>query len=193
MDSIQTPTVVTKILSVANKLAPIAGVAHGFLAEPMADGRGFGGIAEYINNRVIMGVDGPGLLQGHIANPLITTQMAIGAPDRYPIMHGIITGAIGWLGEKIGKSVDAGMPGELISGFGKFMKRYGFAATASSVVAAWIYLAPYNPTGATGTTQHTQGSGQSRGQSHGATNTYWQVRGGAQVRNSTGAVDVYPT
>jgi len=195
MENIQTPSIVTKVFSVANKLAPIAGVVHGMLGDPMADGRGIAGAPQFIIDRL---AGEKGLLTGHIGNPLITTQIALGFPDRYPIITGIVTGIGGWIGEKIGESVDAGAPGAVIKGFGKFMKNYGIAAAATSVVAGWLYLTPFNPGdgGTSGGAAYTKGTGYSAGTHRGgagATNAVWQVRGGAQIRNSTGAVDVYPT
>jgi hypothetical protein len=195
MDSIQTPSVVTKIFSVANKLAPIAGVVHGMLGDPMADGRGIAGAPQFIIDRL---AGEKGLLTGHIGNPLVTTQIALGFPDRYPIVTGIVSAIGGWIGEKIGDSVDAGAPGAVIKGFGKFMKNYGIAAAATSVVAGWLYLTPFNPgaSGTEGTGGFTQATGYSQGVHKGgagATNAIWQVRGAAQIRNSTGPVDIYPT
>jgi hypothetical protein len=197
MENISTPSTVTKILSIAGKLAPIAGAVHGFLGDPMGDGRGFAGAPQFIYDRVIQGQQGPGLLQGHIGNPLITTKIALEMPDKYPIMAGVAAGIGGWIAEKVGASVDAGMPGQIIGGFGRFFKKYGFTAAASSIIAAWVYLSPYNDAGTSD--GYTAGRGTtasamySRGRNTGSTNTYYQVRAAANIRNSTGPVDVYPT
>lgn len=195
MDSVQIPSVVTKIFSVANKLAPIAGVVHGMLGDPMADGRGIAGAPQFIIDRL---AGEKGLFTGHIGNPLVTTQMALGMPDRYPIIPGICTAIGGWILKTVGNAVDAGAPGQVISGFGKFMMGYGVAAAASAPVAAWMYLTPFNPgaSGTEGSGGFTKGTGYSRGihsGGAGATNAVWQVRGAAQIRNSTGPVDIYPT
>jgi hypothetical protein len=202
MESITTPSPVTKILSVANKLAPIAGVLHGFLGDPMGDGRGIAGVPTFIFQRLTNaqapeggGCPSPGLLQGHIGNPLVTTKIALTMPDKYPIMSGAAAALVGWLAEKVGPAIDAGMPGQIITGFGRFFKNYGVAACGSAVMAGWLFLSPFNPTGGT---QHTAATGytggvQYRTQGPGSTNTFWQVRAAANIRESTGPVDIYPT
>lgn len=195
MESITTPSPVTKILSVANKLAPIVGVIHGFLGDPMADGRGISGAPSFIYDVLTTKEGSGGILTGHIPNPLITTQIALSMPNKYPIMSGAAAALIGWLAEKVGPAIDAGAPGQMITGFGRFFKNYGTAAAASSIMAAWLYLARFNPGGGT---QMTAATGYTGGVQHttqgpGSTNTFWQVRAAANIRESTGPVDIYPT
>lgn len=188
-------SLLTTIMSVGSKLAPFAGAAHAWLGDPVAE-VGFAGVPEYIwhrleNNPMWNPADG----RYHIANPLTTTLMAMQMPDRFPIIPGAVSALTGFIMKKIGKAIDAGVIGQVIEGFGRIAQNYGVSAALNGVAAGWVYLAPYNDS-PTGGTMQTRATGYSQGKhagGAGATNAIWQVRGGAQIRNSTGAVDTFPT
>jgi hypothetical protein len=172
----------SKILSIAKKLAPLAGVAHAFLGDPMADGRGIEGAPAFIMGQVVTGEKS--LLHGHIGNPLTTTLIALKYPDKYPIFSGAAAAITGYFMEQIGSKADGsggiGQGANIISGFGTILKRYGVAASLGSIVSAWLYLTPYNPTGS---------PGYSQGANTGASShdTVYRTNTSAQVRNAAGA------
>lgn len=172
MDSPSPAGVATKIVGIGKKIAPIFGIVHGFLGDPMADGRGFTGAPQFMYDRV-MG----GLGKGKFANPLITTQMALQYPDRYPIMSGIVAAITGWLMDYAGKAIDQGVWGQMISGLGQMTKRYGVAAAVTSIPAAWLWLGEFNPHGTPGYSQ-----GVSKGTS---TSSLYREAHTAHIRSSS--------
>lgn len=186
--------IVGKFGSIIKKIAPFVGAAHAVLGDPVSDGRGLQGAPGFIMERLLENPlwhdNGSGL---HIANPLTTTMLALGWPNKYPIIPGCVAWLTGWLLRYAGKAIDAGRLGTTISSIGGAMEGYGGAAALVSIPAAWIYLAKYNESSGP---DFTQGSGFSSGRTQskpGSTTTYWQVRGGAHIRNATAAADVYPT
>lgn len=197
MDSIPATggSILTKVLGIGSKIAPFAGAAHAWLADPVQN-NGFAGAAEFVWDRIQRNpLWHPANGVYHIANPLITTSMALGMPDRYPILPGIASAIMGYIMKAVGKSIDSGVIGTSVNQAGNIMLKYGTSAALNGVAAAWVYLAPFNDSGAGGPAQ-TSGSGYSRGETKGgpgAVNTYWQVRGGAHIRNATAPVDIYPS
>lgn len=171
----------SKILSIAKKLAPIAGVAHAFLGDPMGDGRGIEGAPSFIYSRL---AGEKGLLTGHIGNPLITTQLALNHPDKYPIFSGAAAAILGYFMEQVGSKVDGsggiGQGANIVGGLGSILKRYGVAASLGSLVSAWMYLTPQNPTGSPGYSQGANAGASSR-------DTVYRTNTSAQVRNAAGA------
>lgn len=174
--------IASKVLTIGKKIAPIAGAAQAWLADPMADGRGWNGAVPFA-----IGAIQDGIGKGKIANPLLTTKLALGMPDKYPITTGIAAAIAGIIGEEVGKAVDFG----IISSFGTMLKRYGISAALNSVVSAWIYLARWNPHGGSGASQgYTTGGSQTettQGTRSTQPDTLWQSRGGAQFRQPPAA------
>jgi hypothetical protein len=164
----------SKALNIANKIAPFAGAAHAWLGDPMADGRGLALAPQFISE-----VLQAGILKGKIANPLITTQIALTMPDKYPIMSGALAYLGGMIVDEIGSAVGEGK----VSSMGSALKKYGSSAAINSIISAWFYLARLNPhgTGATGS-----GTDMGTSQPAGYGDTVYRTRTKAHIRNSAG-------
>jgi hypothetical protein len=179
-DSFTSPA--SKILSIGKKLAPLAGIAHAFLGDPMGDGRGIEGAPSFMMQRLVN--DPNSLLHGHIGNPLITTQIALAFPDKYPIFTGAAAAITGYLMEAIGGKVDGsgamGQGANIIGGFGTILKRYGVSAALGSIVSAWLYLTPFNPHGTPGYSQGANAGASSR-------DTVYRSETSAHIRNAAGS------
>ena len=121
----------TKITSVVSTIAPAMGVFKGFMSDPMSDGRGIGGSIQFIMNA---------LTNFKIANPIITTQIALNAgEDKYPIVTGIAAAIAGYGIKEIASVID--IPGkQAIKNMGNAALKLGTSMAISSVIAAWIWF-----------------------------------------------------
>ena len=128
----------TKITSIVSAVAPVAGVFKGFMSDPMAEGRGLSGALPFIMDR---------LSQFKIANPIITTQLALqGGEDSYPIVTGIAAAIAGYAIKEVGGMLD--IPGkQAIKNMGNAGIKFGTSMAISATIAAWIWLAPFNDIG----------------------------------------------
>ena len=125
-----------KALSAANKLAPALGAWMAW-TQPA----GTGDLASKMNFYV------EALKGFKIANPVITTQIALGQPDRYPIATGIELAAIGYLIDMVGEGLGGGA-GSIISRMANVPKKGGLSLAVNSLVASYIFEARNNPHGA---------------------------------------------
>ena len=124
-----------KILTVANKLATPVAIVQAFLSDPIADGRGIEGSIPFMIER---------LSNYHVANPLKTTQLALQqGQQKYPIIPGATTAIIGLLMKVAGEGTNIGV----LQRAGDIAAKYGLTLTGASIASAWIWLAPFNPTG----------------------------------------------
>ncbi len=134
----------TRVMSAVNAIAPLAGTAAGWLSAPMANG-GIEGIPAFMLDR----------MNGFkIANPIITTQIALGKPAEYPIAAGLTSAVVGFGIKEVGQALGVSLIERAGSAFGKF----GAAECLNSFVAAWIYEAKNNPHGAEGGPASGQGA-----------------------------------
>src|SRR5512146_3112360 len=86
----------SKILSAANTVAPIAGAASGWLGPAMAEGRGLEGAPAWMMQR----------LKGYkIANPVITTEIALSHEEQYGLIGAIVSGATGLAVKEVGDAI----------------------------------------------------------------------------------------
>ena len=76
-----------------------------------------------------------------IANPIITTQLALADPDRYPIAQGLGLYVTGTVIEMIGDSLDT----SVIKRMGGIAKKGGASTAINSLVASYIFEARNNP------------------------------------------------
>lgn len=125
-----------KALSAANKIAP-ALTAYMAWTQPA----GTGDLASKMNFYV------EALKGFKIANPVITTQIALSQPDRYPIATGIELAALGYLIDMVGEGLGGGA-GSILSRMGNIPKKGGLSLAVNSLVASYIFEARNNPHGA---------------------------------------------
>lgn len=126
-----------KITSIVSKIAPIVGTVKGLLGDPLAQPDP----VQFMIERVTA---------FKIANPIITTQLALQqGEDKYPIISGAVIAAIGFAIKEVAEAVDIPAKGA-IKNMGSAAIGFGVAASISAVIAAWIWLAPFNPHGAKG-------------------------------------------
>ncbi|GAF76941.1 unnamed protein product [marine sediment metagenome] len=136
MTGIASPTgLSSKVLSAGNKIAPLLGAAGGWLSAPRAEGGDLAGQFKWIIGR---------LSKFKIADPVVTTTMALEKPDSYPIAQGVSLGIMGYgvklLGDALGGSV-----GVSVKGMGRMAQNGGAALAINSLVASYVYLAQDNP------------------------------------------------
>ncbi len=124
----------TRILSAANAIAPVAGAASGWLQAPMTVGGGISGAPNFIIQR----------LKGFkIANPVITTEIALSHEDQYGIMGAVVSAITGMAIREVGQAVGVGA----VSSMGSALAKFGGSKAVNSVIAAWVYEAVNNPHG----------------------------------------------
>lgn len=124
----------TKVLSAVNSIAPVAGAAAGWLSAPLSGG--LDAAPAFIIDR---------LTHFKIANPVITTQIALNEGDsKYPIISGIISAITGMAVKEVGDAVDVAP----ISKMGGALSKYGGSAAINAIIAAWVWEAKNNPHGA---------------------------------------------
>ena len=127
----------TKVLSAANAIAPVAGAAKGWLGPAMAEGRGLEGAPTWMMER----------LKGwKIANPVITTEIALSHEEQYGIIGAIVSAATGMAVREVGDAVDIGP----VKQMGGALMKFGASAAMNGVIAAWVWEAVNNPHGVTG-------------------------------------------
>lgn len=80
-----------------------------------------------------------------IADPIKTTQMALGKPDSYPIAQGISLAVIGYGIKQIGEAINGSSFAPSVKGLGRMALNGGSALAINSLVASYIYLAKDNP------------------------------------------------
>jgi len=71
-------------------------------------------------------------------------------PDKYPIIPGIISAAVGYGIKEVADAVTGVPQKQAIKNMGSALMGYGTSAAVSAVVAAWIWLARFNPKGSKG-------------------------------------------
>ena len=140
---VSTPSLASKVLSGVGKLAPMLGTYQGFMSRPAAEGGGWGNRIAFIMNAA---------KKFHIADPMITTQLALAQPENYPIASGLGLAVTGYIVKEVGEAV--GIP--VISSIGNIAKKGGSAAAVSGLAASYFYEAQNNP--------HGGGGGASQGQ-----------------------------
>lgn len=121
----------SKILTAVNSIAPVAGAASGWFSAPMA-ASGINGAPAFIIDR---------LSHWKIANPIVTTQIALGLPDSYPIIPGIISAITGMAIKEVGQAVDVGP----ITQMGNALSKFGASSALNALIAAWVWEAKNNP------------------------------------------------
>jgi hypothetical protein len=120
----------SKALSAGNKIAPLLGAYTAWTAPA-----GAGDLSSKMNFYV-------DALKGFkIANPITTTSIALGQPDRYPIAQGLGLYATGYGIELVGDAVDL----SVVKSLGKIAKKGGASAAVNSLVASYIFEARNNP------------------------------------------------
>lgn len=158
----------TKILSIVKKVAPIGGIARGWLSDPLSQGD-LSQAMQFITDCI---------QQFKFANPIKTTQIALSMPDKYPIVEGI-TGALGgWLVEEGGEAIQMSE----IKALGTIWKRYGLSALVNGIAAAYIYLARLNPHGQ----GYTEGQNRTGIEPSGLGDVEYRTRASAHIRNPAG-------
>lgn len=134
MVTVSTPTLAGKALSAGKKLAPIFGVYNGWMSAPKQGGGNISGQINWIVER----------LKGFkIADPLITTQIALANPDAYPIASGAGLAVTGVIIEMVGEAI--GIP--MVKSLGDIAKSGGISTAANALVASYVYEAVNNPHG----------------------------------------------
>jgi hypothetical protein len=129
---ITTPTLASKALSAGNKLAPIFGVYQGWMSAPQGD---VSGKINWIVER----------LKGFkIADPLITTQIALSMPESYPIAKGAGLFVTGQIIKMVGEAVGINP----VERMGSIASKAGMSTAVNALVASYIYEAVNNPHGA---------------------------------------------
>ena len=132
---ITTPTLASKALSAGKKLAPVFGVYNGWLSAPRQGG---GDLSSQINWIVTR-------LKGFkIADPLITTQIALANPEAYPIASGAGLAVTGTIIKMVGEAIGVSM----VESLGDIAVSGGISTAANALVASYIYEAVNNPHGA---------------------------------------------
>ena len=111
-----------RLLSAADKLAPLAGTANGLLRPFLAKGGGSAAGA--------LGVVKSGIRGFKFASPIDTTMSAINDPATYPIVSGIGS----WIGGLLAEQVGAELGGQI----GDFMKKGGSAAMKFGTSSAFM-------------------------------------------------------
>jgi len=135
MVEITTPTLAGKALSAGQKLAPIFGIYNGWLSAPKQGG---GDLSSQINWIVTR-------LKGFkIADPLITTQIALANPDAYPIASGAGLAVTGTIIKMVGEAIGVNM----VERLGNIAVTGGISTAANALVASYVYEAVNNPHGA---------------------------------------------
>jgi hypothetical protein len=125
----------SKILHAANVIAPIAGTLSGWLSCPTAGGRGLEGAPAFIMER----------LKGYkVANPIITTQIALANEDAYHLMADASAAITGLIIKEVGDGVGISQAERA----GAALMKFGTAALVNGVIAAWVLEAVNNPHGA---------------------------------------------
>ena len=133
MSMFETGGFASKALSAASAVAPILGTASAWLAPA-----GTGDMSSKLNFYV-------DALKGFkIADPIKTTTIALGQPDRYPIGQGISLALLGWGIKEVGQAVDK----DVISRMGSIALKGGSALAVNALVASYIFEARNNPSGA---------------------------------------------
>jgi len=158
----------SKALGVAGRLATPLGVVNGWMSAPTG-GQGFGGL-DQVPDFLVDRLSG-----WKIANPIITTQIALGQPDSYPIMSGLQSALLGWGIELVGDA--AGF--SAMKRAGSAFKRFGASSATNAMIAAWVYEAKNNPHGIPG------------GQTAGGVVTYSKNPVGVDVDNPQGLAPMY--
>ena len=82
-----------------------------------------------------------------IADPIITTGIALSQPDRHPIANGIGLAATGYLINEIGSGLGGGS-GSIVKRMGSIAYKGGVSLAVNSLVASYIFEARNNPHGA---------------------------------------------
>ena len=164
----------SKALGVASRLAVPMGVASGWLSAPTG-GEGFGGL-DQIPDFLVDRLSG-----WKIANPIITTQIALSQPALYPIMDGAKSALLGWGIQLVGDAI--GM--SFINRAGGALKKFGGAQASNALIAAWVYEAKNNPHGGGASA----GATVSRG---GVVNRHGRTARGVDVDNPQGLAPMYP-
>lgn len=127
----------SKILHAANVIAPILGAVSGFAGPPMAGGRGVDGAPAWIMER----------LKGFkIANPVITTEIALGQEDTYHLIADATAAVTGLIIKEVGNAVGSSTAERM----GSALMKFGGTALTTGVVGAWVYEAVNNPHGLDG-------------------------------------------
>ena len=121
-----------KVLGVVDKFSPVLGTAAGWVTKPLAVGGGAEGAVDYVWDSIS---------HFKIANPLITTKIALTEPDNYPIIHGAIMAIGGMVGEELGESFNS----STVTKGSRAVKKFGAAAFTNSLIAAYVYEAKNNP------------------------------------------------
>ena len=133
---LQATGLASKAITAANKIAPAWGTWIAWTA-PAGEGDLASKMGFYVE-----------ALKGFkIADPIKTTTIALGQPDRYPIAGGISLAATGYLIDLVGEGVKGGI-GDTISRMGKIAIKGGAALFVNSLVASYIFEARNNPHGA---------------------------------------------
>ena len=131
---IKTPSLAGKALSAGQKLAPFFGMYQGWLSAPEGD---ISGKINWIVER----------LKGFkIADPLITTQIALSKPEAYPIAKGAGLAVTGKILEMVGEAVGVGA----VERMGKIAVTGGASTAVNALVASYVYEAVNNPHGSPG-------------------------------------------
>ena len=94
-----------------------------------------------------------------IADPIKTTTIALGAPDRYPIANGIGLAATGYLIKMVGDGLGNDGAGSIVRRLGGIAYKGGASLAVNSLVASYIFEARNNPHGSAQPIQALSASG----------------------------------
>lgn len=170
--------IASKALSIMKKAAPIIGAGQAWLADPVANS-GWSGFPTFIWDRLQQG-----FLAGKVGNPLITTEIAMHHPDKYPIVSGIATGVAGMVARELGDTMKGeGSWGGKIKALGDIMAGYGFSAAVNSIISGWVYLSCFNPHGQ----GYTSGNVRYGADSASYGDTTYRTRTKSHIRNAAGS------
>ena len=125
----------SKALSAAGKVAPFMAVYNAWIGS--LDGADYSAkFSSLVGN-----------LKGFkIANPIITTQIALGKPEKYPLGDSVGLAAIGYGIKMVGD----GVGNSTVERMGNIVLKYGAAAFTNLLVASYVYEAQNNPHGGGG-------------------------------------------
>ena len=144
---VQATGLASKALSAANKVAPALGMWMAWTAPA-----GTGDLSSKMNFYV------EALKGFKIADPIITTGLALSQPDRYPIANGIGLAATGYLINQIGDGLGGGS-GSIVKRLGGIAYKGGVSIAVNSLVASYIFEARNNPHGSANPVQGLSSTG----------------------------------
>jgi len=135
MPMIEAEGLASKALSAAGKVSPFLAVYNAWIG-PLEGADYSSKFSSLVTN-----------LKGFkIANPIITTEIALSQPAKYPLGDSIGLAAIGYGIKMVGE----GVGNDTASRMGNIVMKYGATAFTNLLVSSYVYEARNNPHGAGG-------------------------------------------